>query len=68
VVQLALAIPISSNKPSTQHCIEIKSKKLLTTFKQTQESMSVEYFPFRPALDGPFAKRFYERIKYLAEA
>lgn len=30
--------------------------------------MTVEYFPFRPALDGPFAKRFYERIKDLAEA
>ena len=30
--------------------------------------MTNEYVPFRPALDGPFAKRFYDQIAYLAES
>lgn len=30
--------------------------------------MIKHYFPFRPALDGPFAARFYKQVKELAES
>src|SRR5438874_12852206 len=29
--------------------------------------MSVRYIPFRPSLHGPFARRFYDRVRPLAE-